>query len=104
MDKTTINKVVAYFQKTLAENGLEDNRIALFGSALHGIMHSDSDIDMIVVSKRFEDKDIFERIDMTLKAQLEVQRKYVIPMDILLKTPEEYEYSKAAYFDSEIVV
>ena len=41
---------------------------------------------------------------MTLKAQLEVQRKYVIPMDILLKTPEEYEYSKTAYFDSEIVV
>ena len=67
-------------------------------------MHSDSDIDMIVVSKRFEDKDIFERIEMTLKAQLEVQRKYVIPMDILLKTPEEYEYSKTAYFDSEIVV
>jgi predicted nucleotidyltransferase len=96
--------VVAYFQKALAENGLEDNRIALFGSALHGIMHSDSDIDMIVVSKRFEDKDIFERIEMTLKAQLEVQRKYVIPMDILLKTPEEYEYSKTAYFDSEIVV
>ena len=52
MDKTTINKVVAYFQKALAENGLEDNRIALFGSALHGIMHSDSDIDMIVVSSR----------------------------------------------------
>ena len=103
MDKTTINKVVSYLHESLVANGLKDNRIALFGSALNGNMHSDSDIDMIVVSKNFENKNIFERINMTLKAQLDVQRKYIIPMDILLKTPEEYECSKSAYFNSEFV-
>jgi len=76
---------------------------AFFSSALSGNMHSDSDIDIIVISESFENKNIFERINMTLKAQLDVQRKYIIPMDILLKTPEEYEYSKSAYFDSEFV-
>ncbi|MDR3286435.1 MAG: nucleotidyltransferase domain-containing protein [Prevotellaceae bacterium] len=104
MDKTTINNVVSYLHESLVANGLENNRIALFGSALTGNMHPDSDIDMIVVSKNFENKDIFERINMTLKAQLDVQRKYVVPMDILLKTPEEYEYSKSTYFDSTIVL
>ncbi|MCL2649560.1 MAG: nucleotidyltransferase domain-containing protein [Candidatus Azobacteroides sp.] len=103
MDKTTINQVVSYLHKSLAANGLKDNRIALFGSALNGNMHPDSDIDMIVVSKSFENKNIFERINMTSKSRLDVQRKYVIPMDILLKTPEEYEYSKTAYFNSEFV-
>ena len=103
MDKTTINKVVSYFHEALAANGLKDNRIALFGSALSGNMHLDSDIDMIVVSKSFENKNIFERINMTLKAQLDVQHKYVMPMDILLKTPEEYEYSKLVHFNSEFV-
>jgi len=104
MDKTTINNVVSYLHKSLVANGLKDNRIALFGSALNGNMHSDSDIDMIVVSKSFENKDIFERIDMTSKAQIDVQRKFIIPMDILLKTPEEYEYSKTMFFNSEIVL
>ena len=104
MDKTTINKVVSYLHKSLVANGLTDNRIALFGSALNGNMHSESDIDMIVVSKSFENKNIFERIDMTSKAQLDVQRKYVVPMDILLKTPEEYEYSKSTFFNSEYVL
>ena len=104
MDKTTINSVVSYLHNSLKNNGLKDNRIALFGSAQNGNMHSDSDIDMIIVSKNFENKNIFERIDMTIKAQLDVQRKYVIPMDILLKTPEEYEYSKSMYFKSEFVL
>ena len=103
MDKTIINNVVSYLHESLIANGLKDNRIALFGSALNGNMHPDSDIDMIVVSKSFENKDIFERIKMTSKAQIDVQRKYVIPMDILLKTPEEYEYSKSTYFYSEFV-
>lgn len=104
MDKTTINKVISYLHESLVANGLKDNRIALFGSALNGNMHSDSDVDMIIVSKSFEDKDIFERIKMTSKAQLDVQRKYVIPMDILLKTPAEYEHSKSAFFNSEFVL
>ena len=103
MDKTTINNVISYLHESLVSNGLKDNRIALFGSALSGNMHSDSDIDIIVISESFENKNIFERINMTLKAQLDVQHKYIIPMDILLKTPEEYEYSKLAYFDSVFV-
>jgi len=103
MDKTTINKVVSCLHEALTANGLKDSRIALFGSALDGNMHSNSDIDMIVVSKSFENKNIFERINMTLKAQLDVQREYLIPMDILMKTPEEYEYSKSAFYKSEIV-
>ena len=102
MDKTTINNVVSYLHESLVANGLKDNRIALFGSALNGNMHSNSDIDIIVVSKNFENKDIFERIDMTSKAQLEVQRKYVIPIDILLKTPQEYQNQN--YFESKIVL
>jgi len=102
MDKTTINNVVSYLHESLVANGLKDNRIALFGSALNGNMHSNSDIDIIVVSKNFENKDIFERIDMTSKAQLEVQRKYVIPIDILLKTPQEYQ--NQSYFESKIVL
>ena len=103
MDKTTIKNIVSYFSKLLIANGLNDSRIALFGSALTGNMNKDSDIDIIVVSKKFEDKDIFERINMTQKAELEVRRKFIVPMDILLKTPEEYEYSKSAYFNSAFV-
>jgi len=76
----------------------------LFGSFLNGSAHKDSDIDMIIISDSFEGKNLFERINMTLQAESDVRSRYIVPLDIILKTPKEYEYSKETYFDSEIIV
>ena len=104
LDKATVMNVIKELHETLKKQGIVDNHIALFGSFLTGNTHEDSDMDIIVISSLFEDKNLFERIDMTLKAESDVRSRYIVPMDILLKTPEEYAYSKKAYFDSEIVV
>jgi len=111
MDKSTINisKSTAYsiiydMHDTLKKHGIADNHIALFGSFYNGNHHNNSDIDIIIVSDKFEGKNMFERLNMTYKAESEVRKRFVVPMDILFKTPKEYEYSKQALFDSEIVV
>ena len=103
LTKATVYTIIKDMHKALKQYGI-NNHIALFGSFLDGNTHEDSDIDMIVISDLFEGKNLFERIDMTAQAQIDVQRKYIAPMDILLKTPQEYNYSKEAYFNSEIVV
>ncbi|GAP71741.1 hypothetical protein SAMD00024442_17_42 [Candidatus Symbiothrix dinenymphae] len=105
MDKTTVTEVLNYLKSTLVANGINDTNIALFGSALTGTMHKDSDIDIIIISKSFEDKNIFERVDMTVKPEIEVRRKYNnIPMDILTMSPQEYKRSKEVFFESEIIL
>ena len=104
LDKSTVMKVIEDLHTTLQKYGIEDNHIALFGSFFNGNTHEDSDIDMIIISNSFESKNLFERINMTLEAESDVRSRYIVPMDILLKTPEEYAYSKKAYFDSEIIV
>ena len=104
LDKKIVFEIINYMHTSLKKYGIADNRIALFGSFLNGNTHIDSDIDMIVISDLFEGKNLFERIEMTLKAELEVRNRYLAPMDILLKTPQEYNYSKEAYFNSEIIV
>jgi len=104
LDKPTVYNVIYDMHNTLKKHGIKDNHIALFGSFLTGNTHEDSDIDMIIISDEFKGKNLFERIDMTTKAESEVMRRFIVPMDILCKTPEEYEYSKKTYFDSEIVV
>ncbi|GHT51279.1 hypothetical protein AGMMS49982_08290 [Bacteroidia bacterium] len=104
MDKTTVTEVLNYLKSTLVANGINDTNIALFGSALTGTMHKDSDIDIIIISKSFEDKDIFERAKMTVKPEIEVRRKYNIPMDILTMSPQEYKRSKEVFFESEIIL
>jgi len=104
LDKTTVLNVIKDMHKALENNGIKDNHIALFGSFHHGNTHNNSDIDMIVISNMFDGKNLFERINMTLQAESDIRKCYTVPMDILLKTPKEYEYSKKIYFDSEIIV
>jgi predicted nucleotidyltransferase len=103
MDKATINSLIVFFKQSLKANGMQDYRIALFGSALSGNMHKDSDIDMIIISKSFAGKDIFERAKMTTQPERDTIRKFKIPLDILTMSPVEYEYSQTAFFKSKIV-
>ena len=104
LDRTTVYAIINDMHSALKKYGLHDNHIALFGSFMRGNYHNESDIDIIIVSDSFEGRTLFERIDMTLQAESDVRSRYIVPMDIILKTPEEYEYSKKAYYDSELVV
>jgi len=104
LDKTIVHEIIKYMHKSLEKHGMKENQIALFGSSLNGNFNENSDIDMIIISDAFEGKNLFERIDMTLKAEASLRSRYLVPMDILLKTPKEYAYSKKAYFDSEIII
>jgi len=102
LDRDTVMCVINDLHVSLKTYGIKDNHIALFGSFFNGDTHEDSDMDVIVISSLFEGKNLFERADMTAKAQIDVQRRYVVPMDILLKTPQEYRSQR--YFESEIIV
>jgi uncharacterized protein len=104
MDQNTINLVISEFQKALIANWLTVENIVLFGSQVTGKIHDGSDIDLIIVSNDFKGKDLFERCDMTLVAELMTRQKFIIPMDILTMTPAEYRESQSRkFFNSKIV-
>ena len=104
LEKTTVYAIIKDMHIALKKYGIKDNHIALFGSFHIENTHENSDIDMIIISDFFEGKNLFERINMTLKAESEVRNRFIAPMDILLKTPQEYYYSQKAYFNSKIII
>ena len=103
LDRATVDSVIAYMHQTLVRHGI-DNRIALFGSFNNGNPHEDSDIDLIIISRAFEGKDIFERARMTVQPEKEVIHKYKVPMDILTMSPEEYEYARTTFYNAQIII
>ena len=104
MNKTTINEAIVYLKKMLLINGLHIDSIALFGSALSGVMNKNSDIDLIIISPDFRNKDLFERSQMKMKPEIATLKKFEIPMDIINLYPEEYDDSKfKMYYQSKIV-
>jgi len=104
MDKATINEIIQFLKDLLIKNGLNVDSIALFGSALTGEMHEDSDIDLIIISADFRNKDIFERSQMTMNPEVATLKRYKISMDVINLSPEEYDDSKIKmYYNSRIV-
>ena len=98
MDQATVNLVIKEFRNALISSGIMVNNMVLFGSQVTGKVHEGSDIDLIIISSDFNGKDLFERCNMTLSAEMETRKKFTIPMDILTLTPEEYQESLLGKF------
>jgi len=104
MDKTAINEIIVFLKEALINHGLRLDSIALFGSAITGKMNQDSDIDIIIISPDFRNKDLFERSEITMIPEIQTMKKFKVPMDILNLTPEEYADTKTKrYYRSKIV-
>ena len=91
MAKRKIINAGLYLKDCLEQRGVRVSKIILFGSQAMGRADKFSDIDFIIVSDDFKGKDIFDRAEMIGDVEFKVVNKYDIPVDLMLKTPEEIE-------------
>ena len=103
-NKEKAHEIVGYMHNVLLKHGVIPCNIAIFGSFLHGNYHAESDLDMIIISEKFEGQNFNERFNMTKYAEREVMKKYHVPMDILMKSPQEYNDPNLKFFESKIIV
>ncbi len=68
-------------------------RIIIFGSYIKGKMHTYSDIDIILISKSFRNKDIFERADLMNGLNYELVHKIKKPFDLMYYSDTEWKNS-----------
>lgn len=91
MAKKTVVEAIKFLEKCLKDKGLNISKIILFGSQAKGESTEESDIDILIVSNDFQDKDIFERATLTKDAEIMTIKKFMIPLDIITMTQEEFE-------------
>lgn len=89
MVKKSTLKAVAFMKERLQQTGVNVQKIIVFGSQANGKYKAGSDIDIIVVSNDFKNKDIFKRARLTKEAEIMTIKKFMIPLDIITMTPEE---------------
>ena len=82
---------VKFLEQRLMEKGLGISKMILFGSRAAGKATDESDVDVLIISEDFQDKDVFERAEMTKYAEIATIKKFLIPFDIITLTPEEFE-------------
>ncbi|RLG14002.1 MAG: nucleotidyltransferase [Candidatus Nanohalarchaeota archaeon] len=71
-----------------------DAKIILFGSRAKGTHLKTSDIDLIVISKKFENIHFTQRTTHILKILYKSKTLPKVGLDILCYTPEEFEKKK----------
>lgn len=85
-----IREIIAFFAGQLHRRGLRISKIILFGSQAEGSAMPDSDIDIAVVSEDFRDKNIMERAELLNGADAVTIRKFMVPLDVVMMSPEDY--------------
>ena len=68
MDKEAVLRIIRDFGKALEAERVSPRKIILFGSYSTGTQREGSDIDLVVISEDFADKDYWERIDILSSA------------------------------------
>ena len=100
MVKDKIVEAIKFFENCLKEKGLKVSKIILFGSHSTGKATIDSDVDILIISPDFENKDIFERARLTKEAEINTVKKFRLPLDIITLTSDEFESGKSLITDS----
>ena len=83
-----IEKLLREIKKFKRMNKIQ--KVILFGSYARGNFTKESDVDLILVDKKFSGKSVFERSN-GLWIKWHVKQKLNYPVDFLCYTPEEFE-------------
>ena len=91
MDKRKFIRTISILKDLTRQKGIDVDRIVVFGSYARGEEKKGSDIDIIIVSRNFEGKDIFERVEIASGLHRELVEKTMMPADIMYYSPTEWE-------------
>ena len=94
-----IKEIISRYAVELERLGITSQGILLYGSYAKGIPREDSDIDLIVISERFEGMNIRERLELLGIAA----GKVFEPIEAFGYTPEEIDANKRGTFLEEVL-
>jgi predicted nucleotidyltransferase len=88
----SINEVL---KPLLEKRGIDVSKIVLFGSYAGQVENEGSDIDLIIVSRDFRDKSLFERIELTTGIGRTLVKTFKKPFDLLFYSDLEWDQSRS---------
>ncbi len=93
MAKGKVKEVIKLLRDFLAQRNIRVDKIVVFGSQARGDFRPDSDIDIAIVSKDFEGKDIFEKAEMLKGLKWFLVERLLFSFDIVPLSPSEWNGS-----------
>ena len=95
MGKKDVLNILKHLKELLERNNVHVDQLILFGSWAKGTQQEGSDIDVVVVSKDFNGKDYWNRINILSEAIYQVFE----PIQAVAMTPQEWESKESPICD-----
>lgn len=90
MVKGKIKEAIGLLGDFLAQKNISVDKVIVFGSQARGDTRKNSDIDIAIISKDFEGKDIFEKAEMLKGLKWFLTERLLLPFDIVPLSPSEW--------------
>lgn len=95
MAKEKIRKIATLIKSFLGERNIQVEKIIIFGSYATGNYKKDSDVDIAIISKDFEGKDIFQKAEMLKGLKWFLTERFMLPFDIIPLSLKELQESSS---------
>ncbi len=92
-------KIVNLIKSILKDKGINVSGVIMFGSQIKGSAVKDSDVDIIILSKDFEGKGIFEKVKMAQGLHRSLVKQLLMSFDILYYSPSEWRKGASLIID-----
>lgn len=99
MVKGRIKEAVELIKTFLKKSNITADRIIVFGSYIRSNYTKDSDLDIAIVSRDFNEKDIFQKAEMLKGLKWSLVEKFMLPFDIVPISLKEWRESSSLVVD-----
>ena len=92
----TIISADKLLKKLLDLKSIKVNKMTFYGSHARREASAQSDLDVLIASENFNNKDILSRIDASADLHRKLVERFLIPMDIMYFSLVEWNEEKSA--------
>jgi len=92
-------KAAELIKSFLKDHNMTVDGIIIFGSYAKGNYAKDSDIDIAVISRDFNEKDVFQKAEMLKGLKWTLVEKFELPFDIVPVSLKQWQESSSLVVD-----
>jgi len=99
MDEAAVGQIAQFIKDLLKGRDITVDEIIVFGSYARGNYTKDSDLDMAVISRDFNGKDVFQKARMLKGLKWALVEKFELSFDIVALSLKQWRESSSLVVD-----
>jgi len=99
MAEATVKQAAELIKNILKDRNITVDKIVVFGSYAKGNYTKDSDLDIAVISRDFNEKDVFQKAEMLKGLKWTLVEKFKVAFDIVPVSLKQWQESSSLVVD-----